>query len=131
MANRCYLYSLNTLPRESGMTAVGLSEAEDEIPLIYKILVSANPQATKSIIFESEENIAITADYEGGVRALEAFAQKLGEEESSKIFKIIDFLKDEQNAQKYIHIECGEIFEMASRRDFAHRFAHRPRCYCD
>ena len=117
MSNRCYLYSLNALPRESGMTAIGLSEAENEIPLIYKILVSRNPKTTKSIIFESEENIAITADYEGGVRALEAFAQKLGdedcEEESSKIFKIIDFLKDEQNAQKYIHIECGEIFEMA------------------
>ena len=111
MSNRCYLYSLNALPRESGMTAIGLSEAE------YKILVSKNPKTTKSIIFESEENIAITADYEGSVRALEAFAQKLGdedcEEESSKIFKIIDFLKDEQNAQKYIHIECGEIFEMA------------------
>lgn len=97
MSNRCYLYSLNTLPGESGMKAIGLSECEYEIPLIYRILVSANPQATKSIIFESEENIAITADYEGGVRALEAFAQKLGdedcEEESSKIFKIIDFFE--------------------------------------
>ena len=91
MSNRCYLYSLNALPRESGMTAIGLSEAENEIPLIYKILVSRNPKTTKSIIFESEENIAITADYEGGIRALEAFAKKLGdedcEEESSKIFK--------------------------------------------
>ena len=111
MTSRCYLYSLDALPREDGMNAVGLSEFETEIPLVYKILVSCNPRATKSIIFESEENIAVTADFEGGVRALESFAQNAGGDKTA-VLKIIAFLKDTRNARKYIHLECGEIFEM-------------------
>lgn len=112
MANRSYLYSLDVFPDYLTSHAVGLSESEYNIPLIYRILVSSYPQATKSILFAGNERIAITADYDGGVRKLEGFFSKLPQEYKSKADNILAFLKDPKNRQEYIHLECEEIYEM-------------------
>lgn len=112
MANRSYLYSLDVFPNYMKPRAIGLSESEYSIPLIYRILVSSSPQATESILFSGQEKIAITADYDGGVRKLEEFFSKLPEEYKEKADNVIKFLKDYKNRQLYIHLECAEIFEM-------------------
>lgn len=112
MANRSYLYSLDVFPNYMKPRAIGLSESEYSIPLIYRILVSSSPQATESILFSGQGKIAITADYDGGVRKLEEFFSKLPEEYKEKADNVIKFLKDYKNRQLYIHLECAEIFEM-------------------
>jgi len=111
MANRSYLFSLDKNP-DLQPRAVGLSESEANIPLIYRILVSQNPQATKSILFGEEEKIAVTADFEAGVQKLESFFEKLPDEYRERCDTVLSFLHDEKNAQKFIHLECAEIYEM-------------------
>ena len=92
----------------------GLSESEYNIPFIYRILVSVNPEATASIIWKNEEKIAITADYAGGLARLADFLERFPKKRGDKtaVTKLLKFLKDESNVRKYIHLECGEIFEM-------------------
>ena len=117
MANRSYLYSLDVFPNYLKPRAIGLSESEYNIPLIYRILVSSAPQATESILFSGQGKIAITADYDGGVRKLEEFFSKLPQEYKEKADNIIKFLKDYKNRQLYIHLECAEIFAMEAESD--------------
>ena len=117
MANRSYLYSLDVFPNYLKPRAIGLSESEYNIPLIYRILVSSAPQATESILFSGQGKIAITADYDGGVRKLEEFFSKLPQEYKAKADNVIKFLKDYKNRQLYIHLECAEIFEMEAESD--------------
>ena len=117
MANRSYLYSLDVFPNYLKPNAIGLSESECNIPLIYRILVSSAPQATQSILFSGQEKIAITADYDGGVRKLEEFFSKLPQEYKEQAENVLAFLKDYKNRQTYIHLECAEIFEMEADED--------------
>ena len=117
MANRSYLYSLDVFPNYLKPRAIGLSESEYNIPLIYRILVSSATQATESILFSGQGKIAITADYDGGVRKLEEFFSKLPQEYKEKADNVIKFLKDYKNRQLYIHLECAEIFEMEAESD--------------
>lgn len=114
MANRSLIFSLDKLPGEGKLRIKGLSESEYSIPLIYRILVSVNPQATHSIIWKTDEKIAITTDYAGGVAKLADFFERLPKNKKDKkdAEKVLKFLNDEANAGKYIHLECGEIFEM-------------------
>ena len=117
MANRSYLYSLDVFPNYLKPRAIGLSESEANIPLIYRILLSSAPQATESILFSGQGKIAITADYDGGVRKLEEFFSKLPQEYKEKADNVIKFLKDYKNRQFYIHLECAEIFAMEAESD--------------
>ena len=111
--NRSYLFSLDFHPDGLKPHAIGLSESEADIPLIYRILLSQNPRVTQSILFSGNWKIAITADYEAGVEELSIFFAMLPEEYQEKAGKVISFLRSEKNAQKLIHLECAEIFEMA------------------
>ena len=90
--------------------AVNLPHEKSNIPLIYRILASVNPIASKSVVFDSEEKIAITADYAGGVQKLSKYFLRLPEKYRNKADKVLSFLRDEKNAQKYIQLECTEIF---------------------
>ena len=110
MANRCYLYSLSGCSDVDDIKITGLSESEYNIPLIYRILASVNPIVSKSVVFYSEEKIAITADYAGGVQKLSEYFSRLPEKYRNKADKVLSFLRDEKNAQKYIQLECTEIF---------------------
>lgn len=116
MSNRSYLYSMEKMPGEGGRV-VGLSECAACIPLVYRILVSVNPASTGSILFGGGEVRGITADYEGGVRRLEEFFGMLPEAWGEKAADVLEFLRDERNAQKFIHLECAEIFEMEDEGD--------------
>lgn len=114
MANRCYLYSLNIYPDEMGkLKAIPLSEASYDIPLIYKILLSQTTDITKSLIFDGKLPLALTADYDAGVKKLEEFFAKASNYiDKEKADNILSFLKDPKNRQEYIHLEAAEICDM-------------------
>ena len=99
------------------MRAAALSESEANIPLIYRILVSVNPTAAKSIVFDSDEKIAITASYDMGLSRLSAFFIQLPDEYRERCDKVLSFLREEKNRRMYIHLECAEIYEMDDDAD--------------
>ena len=119
MANRSYLYSVNEIPtkKSSPDFITGLSEFSWDIPLIYKILLTGNPQKCSSIIWDNQQ-IGIVSNYQDGVRKLETFLDILEQEdinnknEFQKHHKeIMNFLKKESNKDMYIVLEAGEIFD--------------------
>ena len=115
MANRSYLYSVDKIPEtnNSSTRIIGLSECNYNIPLVYRILCSVNPNPTRSIIWDADEKIAITADYLGGMEIFEKFITRIQDYVDNNILNNVRaFLNNKNNVQKYIHLECGEIFEM-------------------
>ena len=123
MANRSYLYSLdfdiNKEKRNEGKKVCGLSEWPYDIPLAYKILMSQESKLSKSIIWETDEKIAILGNFYKGRERLFSFLDKLlkmnlldKNELESQIFETKEYLNDSKHENKYIILECGEIFEM-------------------
>ena len=118
MANRSYLYSTNIIPEpnqnESSRVLTGISEYNYDIPIVFKILLSGNPQACTSVIWDNPEKIALIGDYASGVQNLEAFLAKIAlPEAQAPIAEALEFLKDPKNQSQYFILECGEIFEMS------------------
>ena len=93
---------MNKLPNEKNLYVKGLLESEYNILLIYRILVSVNPQNIASIIWNNDEKIAITADYAGGVERLAEFFKRLSKNAKDKKAseKIIKFLTDKANVAR-------------------------------
>ena len=115
--NRSYVYAFDRSADGRIVRVVALSESEANIPLIYRILVSVNPTAAKSIVFDSDEKIAITASYDMGLSRLSAFFIQLPEEYRERCDKLLSFLREEKNRRMYIHLECAEIYEMDDDTD--------------
>ena len=115
MANRSYLYSLNESPR----SITGISEWNYAIPISHMLLASGNPRLGHSRIWETEMPIAITADYEPGVKRFMAFLDLLlaSDIENKEHFrKQVEearvFLNDPQNRKSLILLEAGEVLDM-------------------
>ncbi len=117
MANRSYLYAADHLPTPDVATSVrrqvGISEWRYDIPIAYKLLVSANTQQCISSIWSTPETIAIGGDYDGGTDRLFAFLDHIS---NPAIVPLRDearlFLSSSENRRRYFVLECGEIFEM-------------------
>lgn len=117
MANRSYLYSCNTVPGHHAETKhfAGLSEWNYSTPLIYKILLSANPEMCTSSIWDIPEKIAIVGEYEQGVKNLESFLEQIKRDDAQPLLQeALSFLKDEANRNEYFVLECGELYEMSN-----------------
>lgn len=118
MANRSYLYSSNIIPGEDSTdvpTLTGLSEWNYDIPLVYRILLSAAPRLCRSSIWEMDEPIALIADYQQGVERLRAFLEPLATPQTrERIQEAFDFLDAPASRNRYLVLECGEIFDMGS-----------------
>ncbi len=126
VANRSYLYSVDKKFEEiEKQNIIGLSEWNYDIPLLYKILLSCDPQICKSPAasswesfdnddnYEIDENCAILADFEGGILKLKEFSKKITHHIAQKLFKeAIDFLQESNNRQKYFLLDLAEIYEM-------------------
>ena len=57
MANRSYLYSVNKIPTETGvLPPKGISEWRSEVPFLYQVLMSENPQLCPSKLGNSLES---------------------------------------------------------------------------
>jgi len=81
MANRCYLYSTNSVPGSAAAEdrhVVGISEFGHDIPLGFKLLLSENPRPCSSLIFEGTDEIALVGDYEAGVSGCSGFSIGFG-----------------------------------------------------
>ena len=127
MANRSYIFSIDfdrtKEERDDSKKACGLSEYPYRIPLSYKILVSQDTKMSNSIIWDNEHPIAIIADFYKGRQKLFEFLDDLYKkdifeqaelEEQIKLAK--EFLFNKNHENKYIILECGEIFEMEMER---------------
>lgn len=123
MANRSYLFSIDfdrtKEKRDDTKKVCGLSEYNYGIPLSYLILASQDAEISNSIIWNYEYPIAIIADFYKGRKKLFDFLDNLLSKNifeqsqlENKISTTKDFLLDKKHENKYIILECGEIFEM-------------------
>lgn len=116
MANRSYLYSVDALPTagaEKKPRVVGIAEWNYDIPLAFRLLLSAHPRTCHSLIWDFPDEIAIAGDYEQGVARLLGYLDELDRPEIAKLREEARaFLTATENKRRYFVLECGEIFEM-------------------
>lgn len=91
----------------------GIAEWNYDIPIVFKLLLSGNPETCRSSIWSLEENIAIVGDYASGVRRLKAFLDEIDLPEAKPLIdEALNFLGNENNKHQYFVLEAGEIFDM-------------------
>lgn len=117
MAHRSYLYSTNAIPgkrvSKNERQLVGISEWNYGIPLVYKLLLSGNPRACRSSIWDLSDDIAVVGDYKGGVANLREFLGRLNMPGAQPLIdEALDFLGRPENQNAYFLLEPGEIFDM-------------------
>ena len=117
MANRSYLYSTNFIPgtaiEKEARQITGMSEWNWDIPLVFKILISAHTKKCQSLIWEEPDEIALVGDHEEGVTHLMQFLEGLNHPAIGPLkAEARAFLVAEENKKPYFVLECGEIFEM-------------------
>ena len=118
MANRSYLYSIDTKPTadNSNNKIIGLSEWNYIVPLSHRILLSGAPQKCRSAIWEGDENIAIIGDYGEGLQKFELFCTQLTSIQTDftpVCQEALEFLRRPANKQAFFLLEAGEIFMMS------------------
>jgi hypothetical protein len=116
VANRSYLYTSEHLPgspeSEKDRDLHSIAEWNYDIPLVFKLLLTGNPIAVESSIWEVSEKIAVAGDFESGLNALETYLKRLPSEAEPLIKEAREFLSKTSNQRRYFILECGEIFEM-------------------
>lgn len=118
MANRSYLYSTDALPSaeaEKKPPAVGIAEWNYDIPLAFRLLLSAHPRKCRSLIWDFPEEIAIAGDYVQGVARLLRYLDRIDDPAIAELRdEARSFLTADENKRRYFILECGEIFELDS-----------------
>lgn len=125
MANRSYLYSIGfdfcRQERSCFDKVLSIAEWNYNIPIAFKILLSASPRKCPSLIWNHEHSIALVGDYEQGKERLYDFLYDLAKQDlydhkylQDCIKLTEDFLEREDRRQQYFLMECGEIFDMLS-----------------
>lgn len=117
MANRTYLYASNTLPPDvSGEKLRSIGEYSWDVPFLFQLLMSANPQRCRSSIWDTPESIAIAADYEAGLEKLVTFLNRVENPVIEPMRnEAIAFLTAPENKREYLILEAGEIFELSEK----------------
>lgn len=117
MANRCYLYTTDHLPGSVEWTEKkdlrGIAEWCDAVPLSFQILLSGNPVAVRSSIWDSPEPLALAGDSETGLRRLMDYLQLLPAQAEPLVAETKAFFAQANNRRKYFILECREIFDYA------------------
>jgi len=117
MANLSYLYATDILPRSPGWTnntsLHGISEYRYGIPLVFKILLSGNPVACRSSIWESPEPIAIAGDYSIGRANLHKYLKRVADPVAAPVVEeALQYLNAPTHIRRHLILECGEIFDL-------------------
>lgn len=117
MANRSYLYSTNDLPGSPAWSERkalnGVGEFRYDIPLVFKILLTGNPVACRSSIWETPDKIALASDYAIGLQNLTRYLDRITDPAARPLIdESIGFLRANGQARKYFVLECGEIFDL-------------------
>lgn len=123
MANRSYLYSTNlpsnAAPDQGARRITGISEWNYDIPLVFKILLSGNPRTCPSLIWNSDDNIALAGDYIAGAEKLLLFCDAIGHPNLLPLAREAgEFLVEARNKDRYFHLECAEIFFLSHEDGF-------------
>lgn len=118
MANRCQLFSLVKQPKQK---IQNLSEWNWTIPIVYKVLLSGNPEAVKSLFWQYDQPIAIRSDFGVGYEFLLRFLEVVGEMEGLQKREAwrqeIEYTKTFLCERKgdYFFFEPGEILELKNQ----------------
>jgi hypothetical protein len=117
VANRSYLYSADDLPDSPEWGArkalQGIAEYNYDIPLVFKILLTGNPAACRSSIWETPEKIAIAGDYSRGVANLTKYLARISDPAARPLVdEAIQFLSAPKHSRQHFILECGEIFDL-------------------
>jgi hypothetical protein len=119
MANRCYLYTTDHLPGSAEWTQKkdlrGVAEWNDDIPLVFQILLSGNPVAVRSSIWDSPELLALAGESGTGLRRLMDYLQLLPAQAEPLVAETKTFFADPENHKRYFVLEIREIFDYADR----------------
>ena len=119
MANRSYMFCCSFLPgvdvpREGAAHITGISEWNYAIPLVARILVSAETRLCGSLIWEKAGEIALAGRYDAGLNRLEHFLARIDHPAVASLRdEALTFLKAQGSVNDYLVLECGEIFEMS------------------
>ncbi len=114
MANRAYLYA------QKGEELLGIAEYNYDIPIAFKILLSAKTKRVRSKILKYPFKIALRGDFEKGVERLYAFLDELKnkkyfeEEELENEINATKAFLEKKEGCKYFQLEATEIYEMDS-----------------
>jgi hypothetical protein len=116
MANRSYLYSVDSLPTD-GQTprpVRGISEHNSRIPLAHLVLVGRDTTVAQSLIWNAR--VAVAGDFAGGLDLLTGLLRAMVPDEPPErdwyltdTQKIIDFLAVEERRGRYFFMEVGEL----------------------
>lgn len=118
MANRTMIIAANRVPidlSDAGLKTIGLSEFAYDIPLIYRVLVSAKPRLCHSTIFESQDQLAIAGDAKAGLKKLVKIRKKLPKkaQNAQLIDDVIAFLSKAHHDYPYYVLEPAEVYSMS------------------
>ncbi|WP_430333968.1 hypothetical protein [Rhodococcus sp. ACT016] len=119
MANRSYLYTTSFAPdtdtaRTPADRVSGISEWPYAIPLVFRILVSADPRPCRSLIWnDGPDPTAITGRCGPGIIRLEQFLARIDHPAlGSWADDAIAFLRAHTEPDGHFVLECAEIFAM-------------------
>lgn len=119
MTNRTYLYTTSFDPQADPGAArtqrlAGVSEWSYAIPLVPRILVSVDPRARQSIIWDDTPDlIAVTARCGPGIARLDAFLGRIHHPGLGTMAEdALRFLRAHTGPDDHFVLECGEIFAM-------------------
>jgi hypothetical protein len=116
MANRSMLFAARGLPGQSGepTPVLALGEFGWDIPALYKLLVSVNPQLCRSVVFSAEGLLAIAGDRKGGLDLLKKLKAQLpnGARAAASIDAAIAYLDKPHIDHAYFLLEPAEILDL-------------------
>jgi hypothetical protein len=116
MANRSYLYSVDTIPTADRQPSPirSVSEFNWDIALYHRVLMTGGPRRCQSAIWPDHE-IGIVADYAAGtdrlLRLLE-LVRGVSEELDRSIDASREVLASDKHRGRYLLLEAGEIFDL-------------------
>ena len=118
MANRSYLFASPFMPGagaapDDPQRVQGLSEYAYAIPLVYRILVSADVRLCTSMIWTVPEATALAGRCGAGIDRLAQFLSRIADPTVAPLKdQALDFLARHADRGGYIVLECAEILDM-------------------
>ncbi|MGJ7608047.1 DUF7822 domain-containing protein [Variovorax sp. LT1R20] len=120
MANRSYLFASPFVPGPDAAgndprQLKGLSECNYNIPLVYRLLVSADVQLCRSMIWTSlDEPTALAGRAGAGIDRLQQFLSRIDHPSVAPLRdQALDFLNSHADRNGYFVLECAEILDMS------------------
>jgi hypothetical protein len=114
MANQCSLYALDFIPGEDAkVKPLLLAEHAYDIPLAFKLLVSASPQICPSLDWPDEGEVAIIGELAQGRERLFVFLDQLTNSLAQPLIEETKaFLVRPELQLPYVLLEPFDIFQM-------------------